>query len=161
LIRVEGIGMIRATRVLCWVLVAAIGVGFCMGCEGVKPKPEPPPTNGETESKFPDVDGEWRLKWENTVGGDKVNLTLTIEQDGEDLEITTDVGGLALDGEGEVESDGDITFKIAFRVNADISWTFEGEMDSKTEMSGEWEDTSASPLAPPYDEGTFTAFKIG
>lgn len=152
--------MMKVARVLCCVLVVALGVGLCVGCEAFKPKPPEPPPTTETKPEIPDMEGKWRLSWENDAGAPKVDLTLDLDQDGEELEGSSSVASLALKVEGEVESDGEVEFKAEMVINPAVSWTFEGELDSKTKMSGTWTDTGASPLAPPDDKGEWNAIKI-
>jgi len=133
-------------------MVIAVAVGLCVGCEGLKKSPPPtPPTNGETEAKVPDVSGEWLVTWETVPSGGPAlqDFTLTLEQDNGDLEGKADDDALTWDVEGEVEEDGDIDFTMEV---PGTTIKFEGEVVSATKMEGTFEVLGG-------DSGTFEAFK--
>lgn len=129
-------------KTLCWMMVVAVAVGLCVGCEAFKPTP-PPPTDGETTVKTPDVDGKWRVSWDQDPGVAMPDFDLRLDQDGNDLEGTSDFAGAAWDVEGEVEDDGDIEFTMNI---GPTEFDFEGEVVSKTKMEGTWEGPGTPPI---------------
>ena len=141
----------KGSRVLCWVMVVAVMAGLCVGCEAFKPTPPPPPTDGETASKVPDVDGKWRVEWEDDTGMNQPDFDLRLDQDDGDLEGTANLGGAAWDVEGEVEEDDEIDFTLEDASGDTLE--FKGEVTSKTKMEGTWKHPASG------DKGDWNALK--
>lgn len=143
----------RGSRIVCWMMVIAVAVGLCVGCEAFKPKPPtpPPPTNGE--AKLQDVSGDWRVTWKVVPAGPpRLDFDLDLEQDDDgDLEGSANASGLAWDVEGEVEDDGEIELTLEV---PGLTMEFEGDIVSATKIEGEWKEL------PPGASGTFEAFKV-